>query len=378
METLNRQEIEDLVVDLYCNQKKKYREIQQITRKSPRDIKKILDRGIPGRSSMAPSSKAYKMFSEGKSPTEVAITLGIREPEANQFFREYWKLNQSYELYQICEETNGDLSTLIELYKQMRNARLTIPNIIKLLKVANNDIQSIERTCEDLRREEALLTANNLHASKTFEQLGNDISEEHRLLNHYRDLCTEEHLALTRLRIEKVRRESIVKQFRNNNEDYLKVREKVKQTVQDTLMNYRGLLRTAFISVIDSCRSDPSKFNILYHNLPIVTKTTELPSLPSRESGSYTNGLYSDEQSRCNYTNNDYVYENFLLDKAEQLFSQRVEDLTEAFLDSMINDNTDSPKLLQPSTETYPDSEVVPSADVHVREKANKEDQHFI
>ena len=164
---------------------------------------------------MAPSSKAYKMFSEGKSPTEVAITLGIREPEANQFFREYWKLNQSYELYQICEETNGDLSTLIELYKQMRNARLTIPNIIKLLKVANNDIQSIERTCEDLRREEALLRANNLHASKTFEQLGNDISEEHRLLNHYR-------------------------------EDYLNVREKVKQTVQDTLMNYRGLLRTSF------------------------------------------------------------------------------------------------------------------------------------
>lgn len=87
----------------------------------------------------------------------------------------------------------------------MRNARLTIPNIIKLLKLANNDIQSIERTCEDLRRGEALLRANNLHASKTFEQLGNDISEEHRLLSHYRDLCREEHLALNRLRIEKVR-----------------------------------------------------------------------------------------------------------------------------------------------------------------------------
>ena len=380
MEGLNRQEIEDLVIDLFYNQKKKYREIQQITRKSPRDIKKILDRVDPGRTSMTPSSKAYKMFSEGKSPTEVAITLGMREPEASQLFREYWRLNHLYELNQIYEETNGDLSTLIELHKQMKNAMLTIPNVIKLLTAANNDIQSIERICEDLKREEASLRANNLNASKNFQQLGNDITEEHRILDHYRDLRIEEHLGLTKLRIENVRLQTVVKQFRNNNEDYLKISEIVKQTVQDMITNPRDLLRMAFISVIDSCRSDPSKFNILYHNLPLVSKTTELASLPLIESGRYSYGLYSDEQLRRNYTNSDYVYENILLDKAQQLFSQKVNNLTEACLDRMINDNTDLPTTtsFQPSTETNRDSEGLPSADAHVNANANKEDHNSI
>jgi hypothetical protein len=44
MQGLNRKEIEDLVIDLYHNQKKTYREIQKIVRKSPRDIKLILDK----------------------------------------------------------------------------------------------------------------------------------------------------------------------------------------------------------------------------------------------------------------------------------------------------------------------------------------------
>jgi hypothetical protein len=43
MQSLNRQKSEELVIDLYYNQKKTFREIQKIVRKSPRDIKAILD-----------------------------------------------------------------------------------------------------------------------------------------------------------------------------------------------------------------------------------------------------------------------------------------------------------------------------------------------
>jgi DNA polymerase elongation subunit (family B) len=41
------------------------------------------------------SSKAYKLFSEGKSPVEVAIALNLREPEATKLFIEYCKLSDS-------------------------------------------------------------------------------------------------------------------------------------------------------------------------------------------------------------------------------------------------------------------------------------------
>ena len=105
METLNRQEIEDLIVDLFYNQKKTYREIQKIARKSPRDIKAILNNVDPGRSSLSTSSQAYKLFSEDKTPNEVAIRLNIREPDATQLYTEYWRLNQLYELDQIYQES---------------------------------------------------------------------------------------------------------------------------------------------------------------------------------------------------------------------------------------------------------------------------------
>jgi polyhydroxyalkanoate synthesis regulator phasin len=59
MQSLNRQEIEDYVIDLYHHQKKTFREIQKLVRKSPRDIRAILDKVEPERASLSVSSRAY-------------------------------------------------------------------------------------------------------------------------------------------------------------------------------------------------------------------------------------------------------------------------------------------------------------------------------
>jgi hypothetical protein len=62
MNPLNRQEKENLIIDLYYNQKKTFREIQQIERKSPRDISVILNRVEPGRSSGKITAKRYNII----------------------------------------------------------------------------------------------------------------------------------------------------------------------------------------------------------------------------------------------------------------------------------------------------------------------------
>ena len=72
MRPLNRKETEDLIVDLYYNQKKIYWEIQSIVRKSPRDIKVIVNKVEPEGSSLSIPAQAYRLFSEGKTPIEVA------------------------------------------------------------------------------------------------------------------------------------------------------------------------------------------------------------------------------------------------------------------------------------------------------------------
>jgi hypothetical protein len=103
MKGLTRQEKEKLVLELY-SQGKSYHEMAKEARVSLRDIGPILKKsGVE--QSLSVSSQAYKLFSEGKSPSEVAIALNIREPEVTQLYREFWRLNQLYELDQLYEET---------------------------------------------------------------------------------------------------------------------------------------------------------------------------------------------------------------------------------------------------------------------------------
>jgi transposase len=109
MTILTRQERERLVVDLY-NQGKIYHEISKELRISPRDIGIILNKVVEEKTKasqeqqdndkaepyqeqeqrqLSLSAQAYKLFSDRKTPLEVAISLNLRESEATKFYREY-------------------------------------------------------------------------------------------------------------------------------------------------------------------------------------------------------------------------------------------------------------------------------------------------
>ena len=62
MTSLLGQEKEELVLDLYYNQKKTYREIAKEARISPRDIGMILNKASRESESMSVASQAYKML----------------------------------------------------------------------------------------------------------------------------------------------------------------------------------------------------------------------------------------------------------------------------------------------------------------------------
>jgi DNA-binding CsgD family transcriptional regulator len=94
---LTREEKERLVLALY-NQGKSTREIAEEARMSFRDIGAILDKVEEEKKNskeqaekVSQSTQAYKLFSEGKSPVQVAIDLNIREPEVVKFYVEYWQ-----------------------------------------------------------------------------------------------------------------------------------------------------------------------------------------------------------------------------------------------------------------------------------------------
>ena len=265
--------------------------------------------------------------------------MNIREPEATQFNLEYWKLSQLDSLNRIYQDTNGYISPLVDLHRQMKAAGLTVEHVIKLLLISNNDLQSIEPKCQDLKREEASLNSRNLNAARTFHLLSNDISEESKILNQYRSSCKEECLELAILRLQKVKLESLVKQFQNNNEDFRMIKELVNQAVRQSLTNHRHILKVAFLSVIDSCRRDPVKFNILYYNLSAAALTTTETGLAEFDMiDQYNHGLSTNDQLcyRNENANDGVAYCKILVGVAEQFFNTMIKELEQVCINQII------------------------------------------
>src|SRR2546423_10687467 len=115
MSTTTRQERERAVLDLYHNQGKTIRDIAKEARMSFRDIGAILNKASEDKETqqrkeqhqegaeknqvqLSLFTQAYKLFSEDKTPIEVAVALNVRESEVTRFYKEYLKLNQMQEL----------------------------------------------------------------------------------------------------------------------------------------------------------------------------------------------------------------------------------------------------------------------------------------
>lgn len=136
-------EREKNVLELYKNGKNTH-DIAKEQRMSLRDISIILrnsqlSHGIAitkdngnGNNNNSPNEKstqAYKLFSEGKKPVEVAIQLGLSEKEATRYYKEYWKLKRLYKLYQLYTEIDHCLPSFLKLHSALKKKGLTPGNV---------------------------------------------------------------------------------------------------------------------------------------------------------------------------------------------------------------------------------------------------------
>src|SRR5215217_471780 len=181
------------VIDLYFNQYKSYAEIAQIEKMSPHDIHAIIKEEEARRQKYKDqqqqeenSSKAHKLFSEGKRPVQVAITLNLEQPEFTKLYREYWKLKRLHVLDSIFKETDGKLKTFLKLYRLMKEKGMNInqvgnvvdtaihklPYMESLYRQAKDEVDKMQRTRQE--------TENNLHT------LNDEISRLEALVTHFK------------------------------------------------------------------------------------------------------------------------------------------------------------------------------------------------
>lgn len=300
MQGLNRQEIEDYVIDLYYNQNKTFREIQKIVRKSPRDIRAILDKVEPKRASLSPSSRAYRMFKEGSTPIHVAIALNLREDQVSEFYREYWNLNGMYYLNQIYEEIKYDIWSVIELSRRMKTEALSPQQVSRILKTTI----ILEHKNRDLEGEQARLEVGNKQAANTFQQLTDSIQKDHKTLEQNSLMINQLRREIENLNIEKARLENIIGSIQLKNETCIKIKQIVMQEIESIIPNPRRLLRLALASLFESSRKHPGKFQALYYNMPSHLSVEQILSQSS----------ISQNASQYEYNEN----EKLLLDEAEQ------------------------------------------------------------
>jgi transposase len=258
MAILTRQQRERVVIELY-NQGKTYREISKEARISPRDIGVILNKVVEEKNEasreqgqdndddkkhqeqeqrhLSLSAQAYKLFSERKTPLQVAIALNLRESEATKFYREYWKLKQLHNLNMAYEETKGNLEPFLRLYKLSKAAGMSVQQVVHLLKITNNNLPDIQRRYERLKREVSTLEFNKQQSHIALSHFNNQIEMKSKALTSYRISCIRERREIRKIYNEKARIENLVTHFNNNNEEYLKIKQAAEEKVKDVLTN---------------------------------------------------------------------------------------------------------------------------------------------
>ena len=135
-----------------------YRDIAQKANVSPNTIKAISNRaGFDETTSI--SSRAFELFSQQKSPLEVAITLGLKSEEALRYHQEYFMLLGCTEFTKVYLQIKDNPWPFVNLVKLTQNSRMKDGEVVELLKIANKYLPRVRLEYDRLKEEKSLLEA---------------------------------------------------------------------------------------------------------------------------------------------------------------------------------------------------------------------------
>jgi hypothetical protein len=149
-------------------------------------------------------------------------------------------------------------------------------------------------------------------------QLNNQIASTTKLLDSIRISCIRERREIGNLQNEQARLEAIVTGFKNNNEEYLKIKQAAEEKVKDVLTNGKLILKFATFSVIESLRMNPELYNFVIHDNSNNTTINY---------GSNYLSLMSGRQQQQQQSFND-SYTAVILEEAEKLYNQLTTEVT--------------------------------------------------
>ena len=101
---------------------------------------------------MSLSSKAYKLFSKGKTNVEVVIKLDVPQAQVTQFRLEYCKLQDLDNFESLYRMTNGNVDRLLALYRELVIKRkISFERIANLVDIALKRLPNVETLFEQAK-----------------------------------------------------------------------------------------------------------------------------------------------------------------------------------------------------------------------------------
>jgi len=84
-------------------------------------------------------TQALKLFSEKRTPTQVAIELGSSTEDTEKFYTNFWRLESLYDLYNIYKEYTRNLKEFLYFLNQLRERKVTTRRgFNKILKIIDD------------------------------------------------------------------------------------------------------------------------------------------------------------------------------------------------------------------------------------------------
>ena len=371
------------IIDLYYNQGKTTREIAKKERASIRDISSVLKEEESKREKYKDqeiSSKAYKLFSEKKSPAEVAITLNLREPEVTKLYKEYRKLQGLHKFNLICEEIGeGNIDGFVEFYNRAKEKGMGSMHMVNALAIANEDLPFLEEKCDLLEIKKNDLESKIQQSENELHNLKDEIANTKEL----RKICTSSYerklQELENLNNEISRLEALVARFKNN-EEYPRIERTVEEKVKNVFADRKVLLHKAIFCIIETLRNGN---NITKdHLISLLAKEAIVVSHYKDYSYVSSTSTSSSSSSYAEHNLAQHIEDSkdTILEEAEKLYNHMTKELTDIIIDNTAFNMTpsrvpsDLPTRLRFHIQRYTDTKEDPKVNDNDDNKDNNDD----
>jgi hypothetical protein len=215
------------------------------------------------------SSKAYKLFSEGKRPVDVAIALNLREPEATKLYREYWKLKGLHKLNSIYKETDGKLGPFLKLYRLSKEEGMSIEQVVNAVDIAIHKLPYMEALYGQVKEQVDKMQHTRQHLVNDIQSREYKISILDKTAFSSEQECRRIKHELCELIDKKDRIEKLIANILNNDNEkgYSKLKQIIKENVKAALSENKQLISVSLAALIHTLKSDPEMTKLIY-NIP--------------------------------------------------------------------------------------------------------------